>query len=207
MRFLFQGDSITDAGRNYSDDAAMGRGYPTITAAQLGLKYPGRFEFIMRGISGNRVVDLYQRIKADFINLKPDALSILIGVNDVWHELAWQNGVDAKKYERVYGWLVDELQEALPQLKIILLEPFTLPGSANEQYYDQFRYETELRAAAAKRVAESHSLPFVKLMEKFDKAAAESSPELWLSDGVHPTAAGHGLISSVLIPEIEKLLK
>ena len=82
---LFQGDSITDAGRNRENDAGTGTGYPTFVKGELGLSNPGEYEFINRGISGNRIVDLYARIKADIINLKPDYMSILIGVYDVWH--------------------------------------------------------------------------------------------------------------------------
>ncbi|MBQ9920892.1 MAG: lysophospholipase, partial [Clostridia bacterium] len=86
MRILFQGDSITDAGRARDNDINLGTGYPMLVKATLGFEEPGKYEFFNRGISGNRVVDLYARIKNDIINLKPDVMSILIGVNDVWHE-------------------------------------------------------------------------------------------------------------------------
>ena len=95
---LFQGDSITDAGRT-KDDTNMGRGYAALVTAALGYECPGEYEFINRGINGNRVTDLYARIKRDIINLRPDVMSILIGVNDVWHEYDFGggNGVDAEK--------------------------------------------------------------------------------------------------------------
>ena len=93
---LFQGDSITDVGRSRENDADRGHGYATLTAARLMLDHPGEFSIINRGISGNRIVDLYSRIKIDFINLKPDYLSILIGVNDVWHEVSRQRKVPAR---------------------------------------------------------------------------------------------------------------
>jgi len=84
---LFQGDSITDCGRSREDFSEIGKGYPMLVKAQLGFENPGEFEFQNRGISGNRIVDVYARIKSDIINLKPDYMSLLIGVNDVWHEL------------------------------------------------------------------------------------------------------------------------
>ena len=112
---LFQGDSITDAGRSREDDANLGLGYPTLVKGELGFEYPGRYTMLNRGISGNRVVDLYARIKADIINLKPDVMSILIGVNDVWHELGGHNGVDAEKYFKIYSMLIEEIKEALPE--------------------------------------------------------------------------------------------
>lgn len=97
-KILFQGDSITDAGRSREDLTNLGKGYPLFVAGALGMDEPGEYEFVNRGISGNRIVDIYARIKMDIINLKPDVMSLLIGVNDVWHEVSSQNGVDGDKY-------------------------------------------------------------------------------------------------------------
>ena len=129
---LFQGDSITDTGRIRDNDISVGTGYANLVKAHLGAAYPYQYKFHNRGISGNRVVDLFARIKIDMINLKPDYMSILIGVNDVWHEYTRQNGVSAEKFEMVYGLMIEELQQALPNLKLMILEPFVLPGSATE---------------------------------------------------------------------------
>ena len=85
---VFQGDSITDAIRNCENDNYMGSGYATMVAGELGLSEPNEYKFYNRGISGNRVLDLYARWKTDCLNLKPDYLSILVGINDVWHEYA-----------------------------------------------------------------------------------------------------------------------
>ena len=200
-RILFQGDSITDALRSREHDFFLGNGYPTLVSARLGFEEPGKYTFLNRGISGNRVVDLYARIKIDLINLKPDVLSILIGVNDVWHEEEIKNGVDAAKFERIYDLLLDEVQEALPGVRLIILEPFVLPGSATENApehptrWEYFRDETPLRAAAAKRVAERHGATFVPLQHLFDEACKLAEPAYWLRDGVHPTAMGHELIA------------
>ena len=195
-KILFQGDSITDAGRSGDSEEYRGNGYPTFLAGQLGLRSPGEYTVINRGISGNRVVDLYARWKRDCLNLCPDVLSILIGVNDVWHELDFQNGVDAEKYEKVFNLLLDETQEKLPGIKLIILEPFVLKGTATTARWDYFSKEVPLRAAAAKRVAEAHGAVFVPLQKLLDDACTngiESSD--WLIDGVHPTAAGHALIA------------
>ena len=100
-RILFQGDSITDCGRDRNQFYHMGRGYASMVTGVLGLDHPGEYEFINRGISGNRIVDLYARIKSDFINLQPDYASILIGVNETWHEVSHQNGVDTEKFEKI----------------------------------------------------------------------------------------------------------
>lgn len=115
---LFQGDSITDAKRCREDDMYGGMGYTTLVAGELGLEYPNQYVFYNRGIAGDRVVDLYARIKAHVINLKPDVLSILIGVNDTYHEVIRRNGVDTEKYFKVYSMLIEEIQEACPISKL-----------------------------------------------------------------------------------------
>ena len=209
---LFMGDSITDAGRSRTDLTSLGCGYPNPIAGHMGAAYPYQYKFLNRGIGGHRIVDLYARIKADMINLKPDYMSILIGINDVWHEIGGHNGVDAQKFEMVYGWMIEELLKALPDLKLMILEPFVLPGSAtrnNEEYPDRweyFRTETDLRRAAAKRLAEKYNLVFVPLQERFDAANADAPEDgYWLADGVHPTAAGHELIKQAWLEGFAKL--
>ncbi|MBR7040627.1 MAG: hypothetical protein IKI24_02165, partial [Clostridia bacterium] len=86
-RIVFQGDSITDAQRNRQHDEYPGNGYPTLIKARLGVDLPGQYECLNRGVSGDRIVDVYARMRRDIVQLKPDIVSILIGINDVWHEL------------------------------------------------------------------------------------------------------------------------
>ena len=203
-RILFQGDSITDVSRFRENDSYRGMGYPLLVTAELGLDYPEEYEFINRGISGNRVVDLYSRIKNDLINLKPDVLSILIGINDVWHEINYQNGVSTEKYEKIYNMLIEEIKEELPEIRIMILEPFVLKGEATTEHWDEFRKGAEEKAAAAKRVAEKNGLEFIPLMEKFDELAKKADPEYWLFDGVHPTAMGHEVIAREWVKTFKK---
>lgn len=202
FKFVFQGDSITDAGRDRDNIASFGVGYPNLVASELMFRYPGKYEFINEGISGDRIVDLYARIKQDLINHKPDYLSILIGVNDVWHELNNKNGVAAPKFEVIYSMLIEEIKEALPEIKIFILEPFVLKGSGTERYFDEFLADVRLHAQAAKNVAEKYGLTFIPLQEKFDEASEKMPPTYWAADGVHPTAAGHALIKEELIKNI-----
>ena len=209
---LFQGDSITDSGRNRETDRFKGYGYATMVSGVLGAQEPCKYAFYNRGISANRIVDLYARMKVDIINLKPDYLSILMGINGVWHEASSKNGVDAKKFEMIYNMLISEIKEALPDVKIMLLEPFVLHGSAtqdipeNPNRWEYFRTETALRREATKRVAEKQNVLFVPLQEMFDKADAAATEECyWLYDGVHPTAAGHELIKQAWLAAFEKI--
>ncbi len=197
MKILFQGDSITDAGRAKDNDIMLGYGYPRLVEAALGYEEPGCHTFVNKGISGNRVVDLYARIKRDIINLSPDVMSILIGVNDVWHEFAESpNGVAAEKFFRVYDMLITEIKEALPEIKIMILEPFVLKASGTEAHWDEFRAGTEKRAEKAKLIAEKHNLPFIPLQAGFDALCEKAEPSYWLRDGVHPTAMGHEFIKN-----------
>lgn len=197
---LFQGDSITDAGRSRENDANTGIGYPTLVKGELGFEYPDQYEIYNRGISGSRVIDLYARIKIDMINLKPDIMSILVGVNDVLHEFSHQNGVDADKYFKIYSMLIEEIKEALPDVKIMIMEPFVLKGLGTEDteaYPDKwnvFSAEVKKRATKAKEIAEKYDLSFVSLQDKFDEAAKLAPNHYWLRDGIHPTTAGHELI-------------
>ncbi len=200
---VFQGDSITDCERNREDITSMGEGYAHMLKGELGCEYPGEYEFINKGIGGNRIVDLYARIKMDIINLKPDYMSLLIGVNDVWHELGGKhNGVSAEKYEMIYDMLIKEILEALPNIKIMILEPFVLEGRATAateavpERWDYFRSEVSLRAEAARRIAEKYGLHFVELQDKLDEACKKMPASYWLRDGVHPTAMGHWIIKN-----------
>ena len=197
MKILFQGDSITDAGRARDNDDYLGRGYPSLIKSTFNFEEPGKYEFVNRGVGGNRVVDLYARIKVDIINVKPDVMSILIGVNDVWHEYDFENkpnGVDAEKFFKIYSMLIEEVKEALPDIKIMIMEPFTLEGTGNEAYYAEFKKEVLKRAEKARAIAEKYGLPFIELQNKFDEATKLAPNSNWLRDGVHPAEAGHELI-------------
>ena len=209
---LFQGDSITYCIRVRESENYRGSGYATMVSGVLGAQAPYQYTFYNRGISGNRVVDLYARIRIDMINLKPDYISILVGINDVWHENSRQNGVDAEKFELVYNLMLEELKRDLPGVKIMLLEPFVLPGSAtcsneeNPGRWEFFSKETKLRREATRRVAEKHNILFVPLQEMFDKANADAPADgYWLIDGVHPSAAGHELIKNAWLEAFEQL--
>lgn len=192
---LFMGDSITDAGRSREDDYNLGYGYATMTAGKLGCDYQGAFRFLNRGIGGNRSIDLLARIKRDLLNLKPDYMTLLIGVNDVWAELRSHNGGSAEEYEFNVDLLLTRVLQALPKLRIIVLEPFVLRGANTEEEFDAFDAEVRLCAHVAKRLAEKHGLLFVPLQEMLSAFATKTSAETVLADGVHPTYVGHELIS------------
>ena len=196
-RILFIGDSITDAERLKTSFTDMGKGYANYVKATLGAENPEKYEFLNRGISGNRIVDLYARIKADFINLAPDIASIYVGVNDVWHELGDSpNGVDADKFFKIYSMLIEEVKEALPDIKIMILEPFVLKGCSTTEHWDYFYTEAKKRAEMARKIAQKYDLPFIELQDGFDELCKEAGEGYWLGDGVHPTPMGHEFIKN-----------
>ncbi len=207
MKILFQGDSITDAGRSteMGSMTSIGQGYAMLISGALGLRDPGRHELINRAVSGNRIVDIYARIKADGWNLSPDVLSLLVGINDVWHEVDFQNGVDAKRFEHIYRTLTEETLERLPGIRLMLLEPFVLRGAVTEAKWGIFSTETASRAAVTKRVAEAYGQTFVPLQTVFDEACKLCPADYWLADGVHPTPAGHQLIAREWIRAFDAL--
>ena len=192
---LFVGDSITYAGRNREDGSNLGQGYPSFVAGRLGLDTPGKYRFLNRGVSGDRIVDLYVRMKRDILNLMPDFISILVGINDVWHEMDFQTGVSAARFERVYRMLLADIREELPQSKILLMEPFVLNGTATVSHINYFRSEVAARAEAVRKLAKEFSVPFLPLQQDMDMLAKRAPAEYWLVDGVHPTVNGHRYIA------------
>lgn len=191
LTILFQGDSITDAERRDEYICGMGLGYPGYVAGRLGLEQPGAYQFINRGISGNRIVDVYARIKQDIINLKPDVISFLIGVNDAWHEIGSQNGVATEKFKKIYKMMIDEIQEALPNVKIILIEPFVLEGTATKDNINLFVKDVSEKALAVRQIAEEYKLPFIALQSDLNELTKKAPNDHWLLDGVHPTIYFH----------------
>ena len=195
---LLQGDSITDAGRANNDDPnSAGAGYAMLLKAHLMMEDPDCVVYNC-GISGHRVVDLYARWKKHCLNLEPDVLSIMVGVNDVWHEYGWQNGVEADRYENIYRLMLKETVEKLPNIKVILMAPYLIEGPVGHQFecgFETFYNEIKLRQDVVKKLADEFGFAFLDTQKVFDDAIAKGVPAShWSGDGVHPTPAGHELI-------------
>ncbi|MDG1853550.1 MAG: SGNH/GDSL hydrolase family protein [Verrucomicrobiales bacterium] len=201
---LFQGDSITDAGRDrIAENSAnhpgmLGRGYPHVIAGQILAKLSQeKLKIYNRGISGNKIPDLTARWEKDCLNLKPNILSILIGVNDIWHKLNGNYKGTVQDYEMDYSELIKRTKEKLPNTLIIICEPFVLRcGAINDAWFPEF----DERRAASKRVSKKFETLFVPFQKMFDEAVASGTePEYWAGDGVHPSVAGHALMANTWI--------
>jgi lysophospholipase L1-like esterase len=195
---LFQGDSITDVGRNREDKAAnsqpaLGSGYAWLSAAQLLVDRPDAdLKIYNRGVSGDKVFQLADRWQADCLELKPDVLSILIGVNDFWHTRKHGYEGSVEKYEGDYRALIGKTKAALPNVKLVICEPFVLKvGEVDDAWAEQFG----TYRAAAKRVAEESGAAFVPFQTMFDLATKIAPPERWAADGVHPSSDGAALMA------------
>jgi lysophospholipase L1-like esterase len=200
---LFQGDSITDAGRSRDKEKTttpntqpgLGNGYAWLAAAELLVDRPDDgLKILNRGISGHKVFQLAERWQADCLDLEPTVLSILIGVNDIWHSLEPKLGYKGtvEIYERDYLALIERTKKALPKVKLVICEPFVLRcGAVNDKWFPEFdRYR-----AASKRVAEIQHATFVPFQTMFDEAVKYAPPEHWAADGVHPSPTGASLMA------------
>lgn len=203
---LFQGDSITDAGRNKgkeanaNDSAAMGRGYVYLIAAHLLADRAGdNLKIYNRGISGNKVFQLADRWDKDCLQLKPDVLSILIGVNDIWHMLNGNYDGTVEKYEQDYRALLARTRRELPDLKLVICEPFVLRcGAVDEKWFPEFDYYRRV----AKKMATEFGALFVPFQSMFDKASELAPASHWAADGVHPTMAGAWLMARTWVKTV-----
>lgn len=198
---LFQGDSITEAQRfRLIDPAHMGSGYALMVAGTIGCEDIGKYRFINRGISGNKSCDVLERIQEDIIDIAPDYMSLMVGVNDVWHEIDYHTGVPAENTEKNMETIIVETLKAHPKCKIMLLEPYllkeyeTVSTEEKPDKWEVFSREVKLRQEITKRLAEKYNLKFIPLQDKFDRAAEETGVAYWSIDGVHPTPMGHKLI-------------
>jgi lysophospholipase L1-like esterase len=191
-RILFQGDSITDGnrGRNADPNHILGHGYQALIASRYSADLPDRhLLFINRGISGNRVSNLARRWQTDTIDLIPDLLSILIGVNDL------TGGVTAARYEEQYDQLLAETVKALPNARLVLCEPFGLPVGAKQANWEKYRADLAARIAIVAKLGEKYHAPVVHFQKLFEDAVARAPADYWIWDGVHPTYAGHQLMA------------
>ena len=196
---LFQGDSITDAGRNRDETSAnntraLGSGYALLAGSRLLNTHASKnLKVYNRGISGNKVYQLAERWDADCLELKPSVLSILIGVNDFWHMLNGKYAGTIKIYREDYKALLDRTKQKFPDLKLIIGEPFAVSGikAVDEKWYPAFN---EYRAAA-KEIASQFNAYWIPYQAVFEKAQKSAPGVYWTNDGVHPSLAGAHLMA------------
>ncbi|GAB2543848.1 SGNH/GDSL hydrolase family protein [Spirosoma aerophilum] len=209
--FLFQGDSITDGnrGRNTDPNHIMGHGYAYSVASRIGADFPERdFVFYNRGISGNKITDLQKRWQPDTLDLKPDVLSILIGINDTAatiHKPAEATTLD--QFETIYRSLLDESRRANPDTLFVLGIPFVYPVGSRKENFDRWQSDAQNRQAVVRKLAGEFNAVIVDYPAVFDKAITAKSAEYWIWDGIHPTVFAHELMAREWIKQVSPRLK
>lgn len=198
-KILFQGDSITDAGRNkdkegFNDPAILGEGYAFLAAADLLHHNPTKnLKIYNKGISGNKVYQLAERWEKEAIALEPNILSILIGVNDYWHKHNGNYDGTVEVYQEDFMKLLDMTKKQLPNVKLVICEPFAVKGvkAVDDTWFPHF----DDYRKASREVAEAYKAVFVPFQQVFDEAEKTAPGSYWTTDGVHPTLAGSKLMA------------
>ena len=201
MKILFQGDSITDAGRSREDYHDLGHGYPKYTAALIKNRHPGtEFEFINLGIGGHRAENLRDRWQTDCIDLQPDLVSIMIGINDTWHRAGNRDWMPHEYFEECYRFLLTEIR-AKTDAKILLIEQFLLPVPDKEFFHVDLDPKIQITRKLAREFADA----FIPMDGLFASHCVGEAPTAWAADGVHPTEAGARLIAGYYADAFDKL--
>ena len=192
---LFIGDSITDADRDSRDYKPFGFGYVYFIANFLLAKYPTyNLNIVNRGVSGNTIRDLKNRWQRDCLHHKPDVLSILIGVNDVWRQFATEAelpyAVFPEEYESTYIRLLDEVQQKCNS-RIVICEPFMFCDDFDNPMFTKLRRYIE----TVRRLAADFNAVLVPLQKPIDERIKEVPPQNWSDDMVHPHLWAHAWIA------------
>jgi lysophospholipase L1-like esterase len=199
---LFQGDSITDAGRIREDHNDLGRGYAMMAASWFQALYPEKEVcFLNRGIGGNRTNDLTMRWQKDCLDLQPTWISVLIGINDTWRRYDASSITTVQEYEEAYRTLLERTRKTL-DARFILCEPFVLPVAADREAW---REDLDPKIAVVRKLAREYGALLVPFDGIFAQAATLRSPAFWAADGVHPSPAGHALMAQTWLRAVKAL--
>jgi lysophospholipase L1-like esterase len=206
LRFLFQGDSITDGNRGRTEDPnhVLGHGYAFSVSSRIGADFAGAgFTFLNRGISGNTVGDLKARWQKDTLDLRPQVLSILVGINDVGAIVENRpERQSAGLFEETYRELLDAVRGENSEALFVLGLPFVFPVGVLRDRWTQWRDLTDEHAAIVRMIAEDYEAVLVDYQGMFERASRRAPIEHWIWDGVHPTVFGHELMAREWIGEV-----
>ncbi len=209
--FLFQGDSITDGNRGRTEDPnhILGHGYCFAVSSRIGADFSQYgYQFINRGIGGNTLSDLEKRWQNDTLDLKPDVLSLLIGINDVNQVIdGKKEALDVKAFESTYRKLLTSCVEQNQNILIVLGVPFFFASGWRKEQYAKWHPLTVERAEVVKRIAADFNAVLIDYPKVFEEAQKQAPIDYWIWDGVHPTAFGHELMAREWIKQVSKRLR
>lgn len=205
MKIVFQGDSITDAGRDKRNYHQMGNGYPKYAAQQLAETFPETaFEFINMGISGNRTDQLFDRLYADAIAFEPDIITILIGINDIWHRYGGARiETTDEQIETNYRAILSRLRKQT-NAKIVMLAPYLLDCDRVDHMRDDLTRLLDI----VRRLADEFADAYIPLDVLFAEALpTQPEPLYYSADGVHPNPNGSAFIGRHLADTVTAMLR
>ncbi len=202
MRILFQGDSITDCGRNYADSKNLGDGYPRYAAKRIQELFPEKnFEFLNRGIGGNRTEDLLARWQADCVDLQPEIVSILIGINDTWHHAEKRDWIPHEQFEHNYRAILTQIKERT-NAKILILEQYLVDVPDKEF----FRQDLDPKIDITRKLAREFADAYIPLDGLFAAETIHHDPLYWTLEGIHTTQAGAEFIAEQYARAVRPLI-
>ncbi|WP_071131447.1 SGNH/GDSL hydrolase family protein [Enterococcus timonensis] len=206
-RIVFFGDSITDADRQKENLDDLGHGFPLFIASQFGARYPEmNLSFYNRGVSGDKVADLNERLQEDVISLMPDVVSIMVGINDTWHNVEspdFGTKKAADYFEAEYRKMLMTLKNA-GITRLVLMEPFVLPIPKNRTTW---RVDLDQKIQIIRLLAAEFHAEFISLDGLMNAAGIRHGFELYTKDGVHPTPTGYGLITEEWMRHVHPTLE
>ena len=186
MKILFQGDSITEWHRDVNDPDSIGDGYVAFAIDNLTKRFPNReFEFFNRGVSGDRTRELLKRWQKDTIDIQPDIMTLMIGVNDTWRRYDMNDPTPVEEYEQNLRALLDDVK-ANTNAKLLMIEPF-LAHADNDLWREDF-YE---KVNAYRRVAKEYADAYLPMDGLYAMMCVEKEPTHWSQDGVHLVGPGN----------------
>lgn len=207
--FLFQGDSITDGNRSRNNDwnHVMGHGFAYLIASRLWYDFPKKgFHFFNRGISGNKVDDLAARWQTDTIDIQPNLLSILVGINDVDALLHGDQHFTAAQFDQDYRKLLQQTKQVLPKTQLVICEPFILPVGKIKERWEEYSAEIEKRQKITRQLSSEFNAIYIPFQDAFNAALKKAPADYWIWDGIHPMPGGHELMARKWIAQVSKQL-
>lgn len=206
-KICFLGDSITDMNRNKTCSnipSSYGFSHVFFSEGYLSTNYPNEYSLINKGVSGSRIIDVYERIKSDLWNELPEYATILIGINDIWHGIDLDNGIELDRFIKIFEMIIDETKEKSPRTKFIVIEPFFVPGKETSLHLDEFK-KIYLYSSEIKKLCDNKNIPFITIQEKISCLSKKNGSNHYLYDGIHPSVAGSKLISDEWLKVFLKL--
>ncbi len=204
LKILFQGDSVTDCGRDRDCETSLGTGYASKVALVCDTLFPEKqLQFVNRGVSGDRVCNLLERYEEDFLKVQPDVVSILIGINNTWRRYDANDGTELEKFRAEYELLLSKIKKDMPNTKIIIIEPF-LMNSVEERML--WREDLNPKIMAIRELARTYADAYIALDGILQQYVIDGYSDGEIAeDAVHPSDLGHSFMARAYIQNLKKM--